>query len=158
MSILERGVSMPIHKKEFENGRLSSSLEDEIISFLNDRKGVGFTSEEIMGGVRFYTDFRTPVTSKISTFAIADFIALLYDLVRKGRVKMKVVNNRMYFTVSRDGVAKCPKCGMKVVTPRKTWKMAGRPDKTGKRLELHIGLYDCPKHGAFRSVLSKRKI
>ncbi len=149
---------MPIHKNEFENGRLSSSLEEEIISFLNERREGGFTSEEIMGGVRFYTDFGTLVTAKISTFAIADFTALLYDLVRKGKVRMKVVNNRMYFMVSRDGVAKCPKCGMKIATPRKTWRMAGRPDKKGKRLELQIGLYDCPKHGAFRSVLSKRKI
>ncbi|MFB0501306.1 MAG: hypothetical protein ACETVP_02435 [Candidatus Bathyarchaeia archaeon] len=148
---------MPIQKSEFENGRLSSSLEEEIISFLNERKEVGFTSEEIMGGVRFYTDFHTLVTAKISTFSIADFTALLYDLVRKGKVRMKVINNRMHFMISRDA-AKCPKCRMKIETPRKTWKMAGRPDKTGKRLELHIGLYDCPKHGAFRSVLGKRKI
>ncbi|NIQ06335.1 MAG: hypothetical protein GWO20_11620, partial [Candidatus Korarchaeota archaeon] len=97
---------MPIQKSEFDNGRRSSSLEDEIISFLSERKEVGFTSEEIMGGVRFYTDFRTPVTAKISTFSIADFIALLYDLVRKGKVRMKVVDNRMYFMISRDA-AKC---------------------------------------------------
>ncbi len=148
---------MPIQKSEFENGRRSSSLEEEIISFLNERKDVGFTSEEIMGGVRFYTDFDTLVTAKISTFSIADFTALLYDLVRRGKVRMKVINSRMYFMISRDA-AKCPKCGMKIDNPRKTWKMAGRPDKTGKRLELQIGLYDCSKHGAFRSVLSKRKI
>ncbi len=148
---------MPIHKTEFENGRLSSSLEDEIISFLDEREETGFTSEEIMGGVRFYTDFRTLVTAKISTFSISDFIALLYDLVRKGRIKMKVIDNRMYFMINRE-MAKCPKCRMIVATPRKTWKMAGRPDKTGKRLELQIGLYDCLRHGAFRSVLSKRKI
>ena len=36
-------------------------------------------------------------------------------------------------------MAKCPKCG-KEVAPKKTWKMAGRPDKTGKRMELTIGL------------------
>lgn len=71
---------------------------------------------------------------------------------------MKVVRDRMYFMVGGDGVAKCPKCRREITPPRKTWKMAGRPDKKGKRLELHIGLYDCPKHGAFRSVLSKRKI
>jgi hypothetical protein len=148
---------MPIHKMEFENGKLSSSLEEEILSFLNERPEAGFTSEEIMGGVRFYTDFDTPVTAKISTFAVADFTGLLYDLVRKGRVRMKVVNNKMYF-MARGAVAKCPKCRTEIATPRKTWRMAGRPDKRGKRLELQIGLYDCPKHGAFRSVLSKRKI
>jgi adenine-specific DNA methylase len=54
-------------------------------------------------------------------------------------------------------MAKCPKCGKEVATPRKTWKMAGRPDKSGKRTELTIGLFDhCGK--SFRAVLAKRKI
>jgi hypothetical protein len=56
-------------------------------------------------------------------------------------------------------MAKCPKCGTEVSKPKKTWKMAGRPDKQGKRMQLEIALYDCPKgHGAFREVLSKKKI
>jgi len=56
-------------------------------------------------------------------------------------------------------MAKCPKCGNEVPNPRKTWKMAGRPDKAGKRLELEIGLFDCPTcNKPFRVVLSKRKI
>ncbi|NIP67310.1 chorismate-binding protein [Candidatus Bathyarchaeota archaeon] len=56
-------------------------------------------------------------------------------------------------------MAKCSNCGMEVATPRKTWKMAGRPDKMGKRTELTIGLFDCPGCGkTFRKVLKKRKI
>ncbi len=56
-------------------------------------------------------------------------------------------------------MAKCPKCGGGVANPRKSWKMAGRPDRTGKRVELTIGLFDCPKcNKAFRVVLGKRKI
>ena len=56
-------------------------------------------------------------------------------------------------------MAKCPECRMEVDTPRKSWKMAGRPDKQGKRLQLEIGLYDCPKcNKAFRVVLNKKKI
>jgi len=56
-------------------------------------------------------------------------------------------------------MGKCPKCGTEVSKPKKTWKMAGRPDKAGKRMELEIGLYECPKdHKQFREVLSKRKI
>jgi len=149
---------MPVDKMEFQNGKISSSWEDEIISFLNDRKEDGFTSQEIMTATNCHPEFATPEVAMISTFAIADFTNLLYDLVRRGRIRMKVVRDRMYFMAGRDDVAKCPKCKMEVTTPRKTWKMAGRPDKKGKRLELHIGLYDCPKHGAFRSVLSKRKI
>ncbi len=59
--------------------------------------------------------------------------------------------------IGGEKVAKCPKCGMEVSSPRKTWKMAGRPDKSGKRNELTIGLFDhCGK--AFRVVLGKKKI
>jgi len=56
-------------------------------------------------------------------------------------------------------MAKCPKCKTDVANPRKTWKMAGRPDKSGKKVELSIGLFDCPRcHKPFRVVLGKRKI
>jgi uncharacterized protein (UPF0212 family) len=56
-------------------------------------------------------------------------------------------------------MAKCPKCGTDVSKPKKTWKMAGRPDKQGKRMQLEIGLFECPKcHATFREVLSKKKI
>ncbi|MCK4223254.1 hypothetical protein KAX01_03065 [Candidatus Bathyarchaeota archaeon] len=55
-------------------------------------------------------------------------------------------------------MSKCPKCGAEGKM-RKSWKMAGRPDKQGKRLQLEIGLYDCPKCSkAFRVVLNKKKI
>jgi hypothetical protein len=53
---------------------------------------------------------------------------------------------------------KCPKDGIEVSKPKKTWKMAGRPDKSGKRMQLEIGLYECPKGHSFREVLSKKKI
>jgi len=53
-------------------------------------------------------------------------------------------------------LAKCPKCGIEIAKPRKTWKMAGRPDRAGKRVQLEIGLFDCPKCGqAFRKMLAK---
>lgn len=56
-------------------------------------------------------------------------------------------------------MAKCPRCGKDISRPRKTWKMAGRPDRTGKRMQLEIGLFDCPKcNKAYRAVLSKKKI
>jgi len=148
---------VPISKEKFETGKLQSRVEDDIVSFLNERKEGAFTSHEIMGGVHFHTDFGSPEISKLSTFTIADFTALLYDLVRKGKVKMKVIRGRMYFMASEDR-AKCPKCGKEVSEPKKTWKMAGRQDKKGKRLQLHIGIFECPKHGTFRTVLRKQKI
>ncbi|MBA7484597.1 hypothetical protein GH146_00645 [archaeon] len=56
-------------------------------------------------------------------------------------------------------MAKCKNCGAEVAKERKSWKMAGRPDKTGKRTELTIGLFDCPScNKSFKVVLSKQKI
>jgi hypothetical protein len=148
---------MPITKKKFEGGKLHSKIEDEILSFLKERKEGAFTSQEIMGGIHYHTDFNTPEISKMSTFTIADFTTLLHDLVRRGSIRMKVVGNRMYYMITDVHIAKCPKCD-ELFEPKKTWKMAGRPDRNGKRLQLHIGLYKCPKHGTFRKVLDKRKV
>ncbi len=148
---------MPIDKSDFENGKLHSKVEEEIISFLNERKERAYTSQEIMGGIHYHTEFSTPEITKMSTFAIADFTTLLYDLIKKGKVEMKVVRGRMYFR-ARGNAARCPKCGLEITEPKKTWKMAGRPNKKGTRLQLHIGLFECPKHGTFRVVLDKQKI
>jgi hypothetical protein len=53
-------------------------------------------------------------------------------------------------------MAKCPQCG-KEVQPKKTWKMAGRPNKEGKRTELTIGLCNCCGK-SFRVTIDKKKI
>ena len=148
---------MPIAKQKFDRGKLHSKVEDEILAFLNDRKIGAFTSQEIMGGIHYHTDFSTPEISRMSTFAIADFTTLLHDLVRQRSIRMKIVGNRMYYMIVGADIAKCPKCG-EIYEPTKTWKMAGRPDKKGQRLQLHIGLYKCSKHGNFRKVLEKTKI
>ena len=148
---------MPVTKKNFEEGKLHSKVEAEIFSFLKERKEGAFNSQEIMGGIHYHTDFSTPEISRMSTFAIADFTTLIHDMVKQGNIKMKVVRNRMYYRATDVHTAKCPKC-KKPFEPKKTWKMAGRPDKNGKRLQLHIGFYKCPKDGAFRKVLGKRKI
>jgi len=148
---------MPIAKNMFENGKLHNKVEDEIITFLNERKEGAFTSQEIMAGIHYHTDFTTPEISKMSTFAIADFTTLLHNLVRQKTLLMKVVGNRMYYTSTDPKMAECPKCNQ-LFKPKKTWKMTGRPDKKGKRFQLHIGFYVCPKDGTFRKVLGKRKI
>jgi uncharacterized protein with PIN domain len=55
-------------------------------------------------------------------------------------------------------MAKCPKCRATVETPKKKWTMAGRPDKTGKRMQLEIGLFECQNcKKPFREVLNKKK-
>jgi hypothetical protein len=67
-------------------------------------------------------------------------------------------------SIQRNGVkevnlrmAKCPSCGKDVKNAKKTWKMAGRPDRNGKRTQLTIGLYECCGK-SFRQVLEKKKI
>jgi uncharacterized protein (UPF0212 family) len=56
-------------------------------------------------------------------------------------------------------VANCPSCGASVETPEKKWALADRPNKIGKRLQLEIGLFECPNcKKPFRAVLSKQKI
>ena len=154
---MKRVKTMPIAKNMFESGKLHNKVEDEIIAFLNERKEGAFTSQEIMAGIHYHTDFTTPEISKMSTFAIADFTTLLHNLVRQKSLLMKVVGNRMYYTSTDPKMAECPKCN-KILKPKKTWRMTGRPDKKGKRTQLHIGFYICPKDGTFRKVLGKRKI
>ncbi len=71
-----------------------------------------------MGGIHYHTDFSTPKIDKMLTFAIADFTALLYDLVKSGKIKMEAVRGRMYFMARGDIVAKCPKCGVEVAAKK----------------------------------------
>jgi len=59
---------------------------------------------------------------------------------------------------SSSNEAACPKCGTKT-SPAKTWKMAGRPGRTGERLQLTIAHYKCPKcNRTFRKAIAKEKI
>lgn len=89
---------MPIDKSRFE--RVSNQLEEEILTFLKKRKGKAFTADEIMGATSLYVYLDLPVTSKTSTFMVANFVAVLHDLVDKGKISRKVVDHRMYFIVS----------------------------------------------------------
>ena len=55
-------------------------------------------------------------------------------------------------------VAECPKCET-LSKPTKTWQMAGRPSKSGERLQLTIALYKCKScTKTFRKVIKKEKI
>ncbi|MFQ6064695.1 MAG: hypothetical protein ACE5L6_04385 [Candidatus Bathyarchaeia archaeon] len=59
---------------------------------------------------------------------------------------------------SSSNKAACPSCGTKT-SPAKTWKMAGRPSRTGERLQLTIAHYKCPKcTKTFRKAIAKEKI
>ena len=65
----------------------------------------------------------------------------------------------MRHLMEEDEMVKCKNCGAEVDKTRKSWKMAGRPDKAGKKTQLTIGLFDCPSCGkSFKVVLNKQKI
>jgi len=56
-------------------------------------------------------------------------------------------------------LAKCPKCGVEVVDPVKSWSMIGRPSKLGDILRLTMSLYECANcKTKFRRVLGKERI
>lgn len=149
---------MPIEKDEFKTGKPRAKLEDDIILFLKERQDNAFTSQEIMGGIEhFNTDFTNPDIAQMSAFAISDFTALLSDLVTQGRLSMRAIKGQMHFSTPLPVIIKCPKCQREIATPRKTWTMAPtKPDRQGNRLQLNIGLFECPIHGAFRATLGKQ--
>ena len=55
-------------------------------------------------------------------------------------------------------VGECPECKT-LSKPVKTWQMAGRPSKSGERVQLTIALYKCGNcDKTFRNVIKKEKI
>ena len=77
-------------------------LEKEIVSFLKTHRTRAYTSDEIMNVTNLHVDFDLQITTKISTFVVANFVALLHDLAAQGRIRRKVVNNRIYFMANED--------------------------------------------------------
>jgi|GEM_PF-816427 len=79
-------------------------------------------------------------------------------VVLNAKIFIHKATTRMASNNGGKYVPKCPKCGSEG-SLRKKWKMAGRPDKMGKRMELEIGLFNCNRcKKPFRVVLNKRKI
>jgi len=91
---------MPISRREFEKSRVD--LEKEIVSFLKAHRGRAYTSDEIMNVTNLHVDFDLQITTKISVFVVANFVALLHDLAAEGMIRRKVVNNRAYFMANED--------------------------------------------------------
>jgi len=81
---------------------------------------------------------------------------LVFQFACRSLGKVLSAHQLCYHINGGEFMAKCPKCG-KEVAPKKTWKMAGKPDKTGKRMQLEIGLCECCGK-TFRTVLNKQKI
>jgi hypothetical protein len=52
-------------------------------------------------------------------------------------------------------MAKCPICGKDIKNAKKTWKIAGRPDKKGKRTQLTMSVGALRKN--FQASLREKK-
>ena len=145
------------------------------------RKGV--TSES---GFYFYEDIDKPLhkaafnlevfSEKIRQLPVVslefhqkrgDFARWIHDVFKETQLAKKIekifetgedLRSELLDALRNPHTAECPTCGTQT-NPRKMWKMAGRPSKTGERLQLTIGYYKCPKcNKAFRKAIAKEKI
>jgi len=82
----------------------------------------------------------------------------LADRIAKMRSTGEALRLELLNALGNPEVAECPECGA-LYRPDKTWQMAGRPSRSGERLQLTIGLYRCESCGkTFRKVVRKEKI
>jgi len=96
-----------------------------------------------------------------------DFARWIHDVFKETQLAKKIekifetgedLRSELLDALRNPHTAECPTCGTQT-NPRKMWKMAGRPSKTGERLQLTIGYYKCPKcNKAFRKAIAKEKI
>jgi hypothetical protein len=91
----EKVISMPIDQKTFE--RSTVNLEEEILAFLKANRDKAYTSDEVMRKTSFQTQLDIAAAPIISVLIAANFVAFINDMAAKGKIKRKVVNNRMYF-------------------------------------------------------------
>jgi hypothetical protein len=86
---------MPIDQNIFE--RSTVNLEEEILAFLKANGDKAYTSDEVMCKTSFQTQLDMTSAPRISILIAANFVAFINDMAAKGKIKRKVVNNRMYF-------------------------------------------------------------
>jgi hypothetical protein len=88
---------LPISRSEFESGQILSDLEKRIISFLEKGHAQAFTSDEIMDGINFQTDFSNVVVGLLSGIAILGFPTILNNLVAKGKIRINIIKGQYYY-------------------------------------------------------------
>lgn len=81
----------------------------------------------------------------------------LAERIEKIRNTGEDLRRELLSALPNPEIAECPKCGTRT-NPLKTWKMTGKPSKTGEKLELTIGLYKCNNcKKTFRKAIKKEK-
>ncbi len=82
----------------------------------------------------------------------------LADRIARMNTKGEALRLELLNALGNPEVAECPECGT-LSKPVKTWQMAGRPNKSGERIQLTIALYKCGScEKTFRNAIKKEKI
>jgi hypothetical protein len=109
---------------------------------------------------------KVPVTSLEFHQNRGDFARWIRDVFKETQLAERIAKTTatgeelrlaLLNALGNPEVAECPECGV-LSKPEKTWKMAGRPSKSGERLQLTIALYRCGCGHTFRNVIKKEKI
>jgi len=96
-----------------------------------------------------------------------DFARWIREVFKETKLAERIANMcstgeslrlEMLNALGNPEVAECPECES-LAAPVKTWQMAGRPSKSGERVQLTIALYKCGScDKTFRTVIKKEKI
>ena len=110
---------------------------------------------------------KVPVASLEFHQSRGDFARWIRDVFKETQLFQRIENINstgeglrleLLNALGNPEVAECPKCET-LSKPTKTWQMAGRPSKSGERLQLTIALYKCQScDKTFRKVVKKEKI
>ena len=110
---------------------------------------------------------KVPVTSLEFHQTRGDFARWISEVFKDTQLAERIANMcstgealrlELLSALGNPEVAECPECET-LSKPVKTWQMAGRPSKSGERLQLTIALYKCGKcDKTFRNVIKKEKI
>ncbi|UCH32278.1 MAG: hypothetical protein JSV05_02540 [Candidatus Bathyarchaeota archaeon] len=108
-----------------------------------------------------------PVSSLEFHHARGDFAKWISEALKDSQLAEKIqkidqtgeaLRVALLVAFGHSNQAQCPTCEVQTI-PAKTWKMAGRPDRAGERMQLTIGYYKCHNCSkTFRHVLAKEKI
>jgi hypothetical protein len=110
---------------------------------------------------------KVPVSSLEFHQNRGDFARWIRDVFKETQLSDRIANIssngealrlELLNALGNSEVTECPECKT-LSKPVKTWQMAGRPSKSGERLQLTIALYKCGNcDKTFRNVIKKEKI
>jgi hypothetical protein len=110
---------------------------------------------------------KVPVSSLEFHQNRGDFARWIRDVFKETQLSDRIANIsssgealrlELLNALGNPEVTECPECKT-LSKPVKTWQMAGRPSKSGERLQLTIALYKCGNcDKTFRNVIKKEKI